>query len=117
MKQMIRALGLVITAAYSTHASAYSGELWLSQANKTFGTPPSMLAHGVLAGVVHSWNNRREEKFPKLCFDAPADQMQIKNLMGIVKEYVSDRDQDLKVPAQGLIRVAMMRRFPCREEN
>jgi hypothetical protein len=43
--------------------------------------------------------------------------MQIRNLMGIVKEYVSDRDQDLKVPAQGLIRVAMMRRFPCKEEN
>ena len=117
MKQTIRALVLVITTVHGTHASAYSGELWLSQANKTFGTPPSMLAHGFLAGVVHSWNSRREEKFPKLCFDAPADQMQIRNLMGIVKEYVSDRDQDLKVPAQGLIRVAMMRRFPCKEEN
>ena len=89
--------------------------MWLSQANKPFGTPASMLAHGFLAGVVHSWNSRREEKFPKLCFDAPADQMQIRNLMKIVKEYIGDRDQDLKVPAQGVIRVAMMGRFPCRE--
>ena len=117
MKQTSRALILVITTAYGTHASAYSGELWLSQANQTFGTPASMLAHGFLAGVIHSLNNRREQNFPKLCFNAPADQMQIRNLMGIVKEYISDRDQDLKAPAQGVIRVAMMGRFPCREEN
>ena len=117
MKQTSRALILVITTAYGSHASAYSGELWLSQANQTFGTPASMLAHGFLAGVVHSWNNRREQNFPKLCFNAPADQMQIRNLMGIVKQYISDRDQDLKAPAQGVIRVAMMGRFPCREEN
>ena len=117
MKQTIRALVLVITTVHGTHASAYSGELWLSQANKPFGTPASMLVPGFLAGVVHSWNSRREKKFPKLCFDAPADQMQIRNLMKIVKEYISDRDQDLKVPAQGVIRVAMMGRFPCREQN
>jgi hypothetical protein len=117
MKQTIRALALVMTTAYGTQASAYSGELWLSQANQEFGTPASMLAHGFLAGVVHSWNNRRDQSFPKLCFNAPADQMQIKNLMSIVKDYIGDRDPDLKAPAQGVIRVAMMGRFPCRETN
>jgi hypothetical protein len=117
MKQTIHALTLVMTIAYGTHVSAYSGELWLSQANQKFGTPASMLAHGFLAGVVHSWNNRREQSFPNLCFKAPADQMQIKNLMSIVKDYIGDRDQDLKAPAQGVIRVAMMGRFPCRETN
>ena len=117
MKQTICALVLVMTAAFGTQVSAYSGELWLSQADQKFGTPASMLAHGFLAGIVHSWNNRREQNFPKLCFNAPADQMQIKNLMSIVKDYISDRDPDLKVPAQGVIRVAMMGRFPCKEAD
>jgi hypothetical protein len=43
--------------------------------------------------------------------------MQIRNLMDIVKDYISDRSPDLKAPAQGVIRVAMMGRFPCREAN
>jgi hypothetical protein len=73
-----------------------------------------MLAHGFLAGVVHSWNNRNETNFPKLCFNAPADQMQIKNLMSVVKSYIDERNPDLQAPAQGIIRVAMMSRFPCR---
>ena len=117
MKQTIRSFVLTIITAYGTHASAYSGELWLSQANQGFGTPASMLAHGFLAGVVHSWNNRREQNFPKLCFNAPADQMQIRNLMDIVKNYISDSDTDLKAPAQGVIRVAMMGRFPCSKSD
>ena len=117
MKQTIRALVLVMMAAFGTHVSAYSGELWLSQADQEFGTPASTLAHGFLAGVVHSWNNRREQNSPKLCFNAPADQMQIRNLMEIVKEYIDERDPDLKAPAQGIIRVAMMGRFPCREKT
>jgi hypothetical protein len=117
MKQTTCAFILTIMTVYGTHASAYSGELWLSQANQDFGTPASVLAHGFLAGVVHSWNKRREQNFPKLCFNAPADQMQIRNLMDIVKNYISDRDPDLKAPAQGVIRVAMMGRFPCRKAN
>jgi len=43
--------------------------------------------------------------------------MQIRNLMEIVKEYIGERDPDLKAPAQGIIRVAMMGRFPCREKT
>jgi hypothetical protein len=117
MKQTIRVLVFVMMAAFGTHVSAYSGELWLSQADQEFGTPASTLAHGFLAGVVHSWNNRREQNFPKLCFNAPADQMQIRNLMEIVKEYIGERDPDLKAPAQSIIRVAMMGRFPCREKT
>ena len=117
MKRTTRVLIFLITTSFGTHASAYSGELWLSQANQAFGTPASMLAHGFLAGVVHSWNNCRAQNSQTLCFDAPADQMQIRNLMEIVKDYISDRDPDLAAPAQGVIRVAMMGRFPCRNEN
>ena len=72
MKHPIRMLVFGLAAVCSTYASAYSGELWLSQANQRFGTPPNMLAHGFLAGVVHSWNNRKESRFPDLCFNAPA---------------------------------------------
>ena len=43
--------------------------------------------------------------------------MQIRNLMEVIKDYISDRDPDLAAPAQGVIRVAMMGRFPCRNEN
>ena len=75
-----------------------------------------MLAHGFLAGVVHSWNNRREQNSQTLTLP-PADQMQIRNLMEVIKDYISDRDPDLAAPAQGVIRVAMMGRFPCRNEN
>ena len=117
MKHPIRTLAFGLAAFYGTHASAYSGELWLSQANQRFGTPPNMLAHGFLAGVVHSWNSRRESRFPDLCFSTPPDQMQIKNLMGIVRDYISDRSPDLKAPAQGIIRVALMNRFPCRDDS
>ena len=62
MKRTTRVLIFLITTSFGTHASAYSGELWLSQANQAFGTPASMLAHGFLAGIVHSWNNRREQE-------------------------------------------------------
>ena len=116
MKRTTQVLIFLMTASFGTHAPAYSGELWLSQANQAFGTPASMLAHGFLAGVVHSWNNRREQNSPTLCFNAPADQMQIKNLMEIVKDFISDRNPDLKAPAQGVIRVAIMARFPCRKD-
>jgi len=37
--------------------------------------------------------------------------------MGIVKDYISDRSPDLKAPAQGIIRVAIMNRFPCRDDS
>ena len=117
MKRTTRVLIFLITTSFGTHASAYSGELWLSQANQAFGTPASMLAHGFLAGIVHSWNNRREQDSPTLCFNAPTDQMQIRNLMEVVKDYIADREPDLAAPAQGVIRVAMMSRFPCRNEN
>ena len=103
MKHPIRTIFFGLAAVYGTHVSAYSGELWLSQADQRFGTPPSMLAHGFLAGVVHSWNSRRESRFPDLCFNTPPDQMQIKNLMAIVRDYISDRSPDLKAPAQGII--------------
>lgn len=105
-------LGLCLLASAKTWA--YSGELWLSQANTKFGEPASMLAHGFLAGVVHSWNNRREDRFPKLCFNAPPETLQIRNLMTIVKDYIAAESPDLQAPAQGVIRVAMMARFPCR---
>jgi hypothetical protein len=114
MKRQIRMLIISASLLYGSNATAYSGELWLSQANQEFGTPASMLAHGFLAGVVHSWNNRHETNSPNLCFNAPADQMQIKNLMSVVKEYIDERNPDLQAPAQGVIRVAMMGRFPCR---
>ena len=114
MKRPIRMLIISASLLYGSNATAYSGDLWLSQANKPFGAPASMLAHGFLAGVVHSWNNRNETNFPKLCFNAPADQMQIKNLMSVVKSYIDERNPDLQAPAQGIIRVAMMSRFPCR---
>jgi len=32
----------------------------------------------------------------------------------VVKEYIDERNPDLQAPAQGVIRVAMMGRFPCR---
>lgn len=114
MKRPIPILIIFAFSLYGSNATAYSGDLWLSQANKPFGTPASMLAHGFLAGVVHSWNKRHETDFSKLCFNTPADQMQIKNLMSVVKDYIDERDPDLKAPAQGVIRVAMMSRFPCR---
>lgn len=117
MKQTARVIIFLITTSFGTHASAYSGELWLSQANQAFGTPASMLAHGFLAGIAHSWNNRREQDSPTFCFNAPADQMQIRNLMEVVKDYISDRNPDLAAPAQGVIRVAMMSRYPCRNDN
>ena len=117
MKHPIRLLVFGLATVYGTYASAYSGELWLSQANQRFGTPPNMLAHGFLAGVVHSWNDRKESRFPDLCFNAPPDQMQIKNLVGIVKDDISNRNPDLKVPAQGIIRAAMMNRFPYRDDS
>ena len=117
MKRTTRVLIFLITTSFGTHVSAYSGKLWLSQANQAFGTPASMLAHGFLAGIVHSWNNRREQDSPTLCFNAPADQMQIRNLMEVVEDYISDREPDLEAPAQGVIRVAMMASFPCRNEN
>lgn len=117
MKHTICALTLAIATTYTTNATAYSGELWLSQANQRFGEPASMLAHGFLAGVVHSWNNRRDRNSATLCFNAPADQMQIRNLMTVVKDYISDKSPDLDAPAQGIIRVAMMGQFPCRDEN
>jgi hypothetical protein len=101
MKHTICALTLAIATTYTTDATAYSGELWLSQANQRFGEPASMLAHGFLAGVVHSWNNRRDRNSATLCF----------------KDYISDKGPDLDAPAQGIIRVAMMGRFPCRDEN
>ena len=115
MKYRIRLYAAILCMSFTTQAHAYSGELWLSQANTKFGQPASMLAHGFLAGVVHSWNGRSDPKQPKLCFDAPPAAMQIRNLMSVVTEYISERNPDLGAPAQGIIRVAMMARFPCRE--
>jgi len=117
MKRPILMLIIAASLLHGSNATAYSGDLWLSQANQGFGTPASMLAHGFLAGVVHSWNNRHETNAPKLCFNTPVDQMQIKNLMGVVKDYIDERDPDLKAPAQVVIRVAMMSRFPCRADH
>ena len=114
MNHSIRLLFILSVIAFSSPGSAYSGELWLSQADQEFGTPANMLAHGFLAGVVHSWNSRRETKSQNLCFDAPPEQMQIKNLVAVVLAYIDDRDPDLQAPAQSIIRVAMMGRFPCR---
>ena len=76
---------------------------WLSQANQAFGTPASMLAHGFsrescTAGTTVASKHRN------FCFNAPADQMQIRNLMEVVKNYISDRDPDLG-PAQGVIQL------------
>lgn len=115
MKVFARLSLMTACLALPINAQAYSGELWLSQANTKFGEPASMLAHGFLAGVVHSWNGRPDPRQPKLCFDAPASAMQIRNLMSIVTDYISERDPDLGAPAQGVIRIAMMARFPCRE--
>ena len=114
MKQRIAGVLLGLCLIASPKTWAYSGELWLTQANKPFGEPASMLAHGFLAGVVHSWNDRRDSNFPKLCFNAPPEELQIRNLRGIVKDYISAENPDLQAPAQGIIRVAMMARFPCR---
>jgi hypothetical protein len=116
MKSPIQILITSMFLLYGSNATAYSGKLWLSQADQAFGTPASMLAHGFLAGVVHSWNSRRETNSPNLCFNASADQMEIKNLMGIVKKYIEERSPDLQAPAQGVIRVAMMGRFPCKAD-
>ena len=114
MNNLIRLLFISAAMAFSHQASAYSGELWLSQAKQEFGTPANMLAHGFIAGVVHSWNNRHETKSPNLCFDAPPEQRQIKTLVSVVLDYIDDREPDLQAPAQSIIRVAMMGRFPCR---
>ena len=114
MKYGIAGVCLGLCLVMSAKSWAYSGELWLSQANTKFGEPGSMLAHGFMAGVVHSWNNRREDRFPQLCFNAPPEALQIRNLMSIVKDYISAENPDLEAPAQGVIRVAMMARFPCR---
>jgi hypothetical protein len=112
MKRPICIAVITMSLFCGSNVTAYSGELWLSQANQR-----SMLALGFLAGVVHSWNNRQETNAPKLCFNAPADQMKMNNLMSVVKNYVEERNPDLQIPAQGLIRVAMMRRFPCRADH
>ena len=71
MNNFIRLLLISAAMVASSQASAYSGELWMSQAKQGFGTPANMLAHGFIAGVVHSWNTRHETKSPNLCFDAP----------------------------------------------
>lgn len=114
MNRLIHLLCISAAIVFSPQTPAYSGELWLSQAKQQFGTPANMLAHGFLAGVVHSWNSRREAKSPNLCFDAPPEAMQIKNLLAVVVDYIDDRDPDLQAPAQSIIRVSMMGEFPCR---
>lgn len=95
-------------------AIGYSGDLWLSQANERFGTPANMLAHGFLAGVVHSWNGRRDNTTLRdMCFNAPPQALRIRDLMAVVSDYISDSDPDLAAPAQGIIRIAMMAKYPC----
>jgi hypothetical protein len=115
MKSRVYLCVTILCMSISAQTYAYSGELWLSQAKTRFGQPASMLAHGFLAGVVHSWNGRQDPRQPKLCFDAPPSAMQIRNLMEVVTAYIDDRNPDLGAPAQGIIRVAMMTRFPCRD--
>ena len=117
MKYFNRLCLTILCMSITAQAHAYSGELWLSQAKTKFGEPASMLAHGFLAGVVHSWNGRSDPRQPKLCFDAPPAEMQIRNLMSVVTDYIDARDPDLGAPAQGIIRVAMMARFPCRNTD
>ena len=114
MKKTVAAIAVSLCLVGPSKSMAYSGELWLSQAETKFAQPASMLAHGFLAGVVHSWNGRRGQKNPQLCFDSPASELQIRNLMAIVKDYISKKSPDLKVSAQGIIRAAMMTEFPCR---
>ena len=110
----INAISITLTLL-TTQVEAYTGEQWQSQANQKFGTPASMLAHGFLAGVVHSWNGRRDAaSLRDMCFDAPPEALRIKDLMAVVIKYISDRNPDLAAPAQGIIRLAMVTNYPCK---
>lgn len=105
---------IVAVTISSSQAMAYTGEQWQSQANQKFGTPASMLAHGFLAGVVHSWNGRREAaSLQDMCFKAPPEALRIKDLMAVVLNHVSDQNPDLAAPAQAIIRIAMVAEYPC----
>ena len=110
-----RSLLVVLLSLWAGQASAYSGQLWLNQANQKFAEPGHMLALGFVVGVVYSWNQRREVRQPQFCFSVPAEQMQSRNLMTVVKDYISDEKPDLEAPAAAVIRVALMAQFPCRE--
>ena len=100
---------------WAGNAQAYSGTLWLNQANQKFAEPGHMLALGFVVGVVYSWNQRRETRQPEFCFSVPADQMQSRNLLAIVKDYINQEQPNLEAPAAAVVRVALMARFPCRE--
>ena len=94
---------------------SYSGELWLSQASQRSGTPPNMLAHGFLAGVVHSWNNRKELRFPDFASTPPQIKCNQKPY-GDRKRLYQRPNPDLKAPAKALFAV-IMNRFPCRDDS
>ena len=84
MKHPIRMLVFGLAAVCSNYASAYSGELWLSQANQRFGTPPNMLAHGFLAGVVLVGITEKNQGFRTFASTLPQIKCKSK-LMGIKK--------------------------------
>lgn len=110
-----RSFVALLLTFWTGHALAYSGQLWLNQANQKFAEPGHMLALGFVVGVVYSWNQRREVRQPQFCFSVPPEEMQSRNLMAVVKDYISDEKPDLEAPAAAVVRVALMARFPCRE--
>jgi len=115
LRNALSICALLHLGLFSSQAAAYTGTLWVEQSNQRFAEPGHMLALGFVVGVVYSWNTRRETRQPEFCFSVPPEQMQSRNLMQVIKDYISDAKPDLEAPAAAIIRVALMARFPCRE--